>query len=117
MGIGIYCKYKNKEIKFSRYIGLGTNNIAELTAIKVALQKLTKYKKRTIKIITDSKYCIGVLTGWKYKFNIELINETKELIKLYPKLKFKWVKGHDGDYGNKTADYLAQAARKKLQNN
>ncbi len=114
MGIGIYVKYKDKEIKFSKYVGMGTNNIAELTAIKVALQKLKQYQNHRIKIITDSKYCIGVITNkyWKPKKNTKLIKKIKRLLKQYKDLSFEWVKGHDESYGNKQADKLALESRK-----
>jgi len=57
----------------------GTNNIAELTAIQLALNIIEKLKSESpkevkwndigeIKILTDSEYVIGVLTcGWKAK--------------------------------------------------
>lgn len=115
MGFGIYAKYKSKEIRLSEYIGLGTNNIAELMAIYTALVKLKKYRESTPVIVyTDSKYCIGVCTqGWKAKANKELINDIKRLIgKFRCSIKFKWVRGHSGNPGNIIADKLALAGRK-----
>ena len=110
MGYGIYATYKSKEIRFSEYIGLGTNNIAELTAIYTALKKLKKYRKTTpVVIFTDSKYCIGVCTqGWKARANKELITAIKRQIG-----KFRCsIKGHSGVPGNVIADKLALTARK-----
>lgn len=116
MAIGIYAKFKSKEIKYSKYIGTGTNNIAELTAIKIALQKLSKYRTHRIKIYTDSRYSVGVLTmGWKVKANKELIDSIKKLLAKFTDLSIEWVKGHNASFGNKAADNLAKAARKKYE--
>lgn len=113
MGIGIYINYRGKVIRYGKYIGLGTNNIAELTAIKTALLKLKQYKSCTILIHTDSKYCIGVLSkNWKIKANQALITSIYRLMTLYHKVQFKWVKGHDSSKGNNEADKLAINCRK-----
>ena len=89
------------------------NNIAELTAIKTSLKKLTKYQSIKIRIFTDSTYCIGVLTkGWKVNVNIELVAEIKQIISQFSNINFIWVKGHGTCEGNKIADKLALDARK-----
>jgi ribonuclease HI len=114
MGIGVYAIYNGKEIQHSAYIGKGTNNIAELTAIKFALQKLLKYRRTPIKIFTDSKYCIGVLTlEWKAKANVQLIESIKEIMSRYDNIEFEWVKGHAHSKGNQIADEIAVKARKE----
>lgn len=116
MGIGIYAKFKSKEIRYSAYIGTGTGNIAELTAIKIALQKLSRYKKHRIKIISDSQYCIGILSkNWKAKANKELIAAIKDILAGFSDVRFEWVRGHDKSYGNIQADKLALAARKNFE--
>ncbi len=113
MGIGIAAQYKNKEITYSAYIGKGTNNIAELTAIEVALKKLKKYSAKPFKIYTDSQYCIGVLSmNWNAKKNIELITRIKDLISEFDNVKFIKVKGHSNNLMNNLADKLAVDARK-----
>lgn len=115
-GFGIYLVHNGKEIRYSRYIGKGTNNIAELTAIKTSLKKLKKYRSIRIRIFTDSTYCIGVLTkGWKVKANTGLVAEIKSLILPFENISFIWVKGHSNCEGNKIADKLAVEARKSLQ--
>ena len=117
MGIGIYAKFKSKEIRYSKYIGTGTGNIAELTAIKIALHKLTNYKKHRIKIISDSQYCIGMLSKkWKAKANKELLAEIKDILDGFNDVRFEWVRGHDKSYGNIQADSLALDARKSYEN-
>jgi len=114
MGIGVYAIYNDKAIQHSAYIGKGTNNIAELSAIKFALTKLLKYRLTPVKVFTDSKYCIGVLTlKWKVKANQILIKDIKELIYQYDNIEFEWVPGHANSKGNQIADEIAVAARKE----
>ena len=106
-GIGVLLRYGSHEKEISKHIGVATNNIAELEAIRVALLEL----KRTdlpVQIFTDSTYAYGVLTlGWKAKKNVELVKSIKSIIQKFSKLKFYKVKGHAGIDGNERADCLA----------
>lgn len=62
-----------------------TNNIAELTAIKLALELLNELEQndllsvgRKIHIFTDSQYCNGLLMkGWVAKKNQDLVAEIR----------------------------------------
>lgn len=93
--------------EFQQYIGHGTNNIAELMAIKVALQSVTD-RSRPIRLYTDSRYCIGVLTkGWKAKANRQLILSIRDLIDEFDNLELRKIKGHAGKPLNERADTLA----------
>jgi ribonuclease HI len=112
-GIGVLLIFKDKQRRISRYIGQGTNNIAELTAIKVALEEL-KRNDLPVRIFSDSSYAIGLLTqGWKPKKNQELVTRIRQLMLAFPDLKFIKVKGHAGIKENEVADYLATSAIKK----
>lgn len=112
-GIGILFIYEENKKEISRYIGKATNNIAELTAIKVALAEL-KRVDLPVRIFSDSSYAIGLLTkNWKPKKNQELIFETRALIKKFSDLAFIKVKGHSGIKENEVADFLATSAIKK----
>jgi ribonuclease HI len=109
-GIGIYFRYGAKEKEISEYIGNATNNIAELTAIKVALKSLKK-TDIPVRLYTDSKYCYGLLMlGWKAKMNINLVNNIRSLMKRFKELKIIKVAGHAGVPENERADQLARAA-------
>ena len=109
-GIGIFMQYRNHKKEISRFIGHGTNNIAELTAIKVALQEI-KDPTLPVALLTDSSYCYGILTGsLKAKKNRDLIEEVKKEISRFPVLKFIKVDGHKGIEGNEKANFLAQQA-------
>jgi len=112
-GIGVvFCFGKHKK-EISRYIGHGTNNIAELEAIRTGLGEL----KRTdlpITVFTDSSYAYGLLVlGWKARKNINLVQSIRKILSKFNDLKFIKVKGHADVEGNLRADYLATAAIKK----
>lgn len=111
-GIGIVLIYNQHRKEISRFIGDATNNIAELTAIKDALEEV-KESSRVIPVVvyTDSSYCHGLLTkNWKPKKNIELVNELKKLTTQFSYLGFEKVKGHSDNEGNNRADELATSA-------
>ena len=92
---------------------MATNNIAELTAIKVALEELTRVDL-PVRIFSDSSYAIGLLTkNWKPKKNQALVLEIKALMGKFYDLAFIKVKGHAGIKENEVADFLATSAIKK----
>jgi ribonuclease HI len=95
----------------SRSLGRGTNNIAELTAIAIALDLLDEADvpaDAPVAVFSDSDYANGVLTrGWKAKKNTELILGLRERLKARPGVEIVWVAGHAGIAGNERADALA----------
>lgn len=112
-GIGVLFIYGENQKKISKYIGKATSNIAELTAIKTALEELKRVDLPVV-VYTDSNYSIGVLTkNWKPQANKALIFEIKELAARFSKLRFVKVKGHSGIKENEVADFLATSAIKK----
>ena len=99
--------------ELSQYLGEGTNNIAELMAIKVALESVTD-KTRPVRLYTDSRYCLGVLTmGWKAKANRELILSIRELLDEFEDLDLRKIEGHAGEPLNERADDLATDSVKR----
>lgn len=91
-------------------LGIGTNNIAELTAIWRAAE-LVPHEAPEVVIHTDSKYAIGVLSlGWKAKANQELIAKIKRALEAHQKIRFVYVPGHSGIPLNERADELAREA-------
>jgi ribonuclease HI len=111
-GIGVFVERPDEIVEISEYIGSGTNNIAELTAILRALQTLSEPDRdRLIHLYTDSGWSLGVLVGgWKAKTNLELIADIREQMQKYPKLELLKVRGHAGQDGNEEADSLATMA-------
>jgi ribonuclease HI len=115
-GVGVY--FENNEIEDISYSLKNckiSNNVAELTAIKMAIDTIIKYKKfnlrHTIFIYSDSKYSIDCFTkycktweknNWK-KYNkgkgnseiknLDLIQDIWKYFKLYT-IKFKHVNSH-----------------------
>ena len=116
-GIGVFFKYKSHEKELSKYIGIATNNIAELEAIRAGLLEL-KETKKPVRVITDSNYAYGLLVlGWKAKKNIHIVQSIKKIISNFNDLKFIKVRGHAGDAGNERADFLATSAIKNADKN
>ena len=99
-------KVFNKGTGFQR---IATNNQMELRAIFEAFLYVSPNSK--VHIITDSKYCIGMLSqGWKPKANHALISRIKSIVEDKNLIvTFEWVKGHSGDYFNEMADKLANS--------
>jgi ribonuclease HI len=111
-GIGVVLRFGKYEKEISEYIGLATNNIAELKAIQAGLLAVKK-TGLPVRIFTDSKYAFGVLTlGWKAKANREMVKSIKKTMTKFKNLKIVKVKGHAGDEGNERADFLATSAIK-----
>ena len=110
-GYGVILRHDGEYQEFGQYVGLGTNNIAELLAILVAV-KQGRSRDGKLRIHTDSNYSIGVLTkGWKAKANVELIQAIKdEIAECEQKPEFVKVKGHAGIPLNERADQLAVEA-------
>lgn len=112
-GIGILFIYGKNRKEVSKNIGMATNNIAELTAIKVGLEKLKRFDL-PVRIFSDSSYAIGLLTkNWKAKKNQDLAFKIKKLMDKFSDLAFIKVKGHAGIKENEVADFLATSAIKK----
>ncbi|MDX2020464.1 MAG: RNase H family protein [Deltaproteobacteria bacterium] len=120
MGIGMVVITPGKRIERGEYLGLGTNNIAELTAISRGVEmamKLGVDPQAPMAVHTDSSYCIGVLSqGWKAKANAELIGEIREMLRHHPNLRFVKVEGHAGIPENERCDELARNAVKQRAN-
>ncbi|HHO52736.1 MAG TPA: ribonuclease HI [Deltaproteobacteria bacterium] len=94
-----------------RSLGRATNNVAELTAVGLALDILDQAGVEAdarVAILTDSDYTNGVLCrGWKAKANTLLIRGLRERLASRPGTVLHWVAGHVGIEGNERADALA----------
>lgn len=121
----------DNEFHISGKIANSTNNIAELTAILEALRYARSVASTSVSIFSDSQYCIKALTVWHKKWqrngwitydgepvaNRQIIMEILSLIKASKmRVKFVWVRGHDGERLNSVADSLAKQARLTYDN-
>lgn len=109
-GVGVVACWDDQRRELSEYIGDATNNIAELTAVLRAAE-LAHELGRPLRLYTDSKYSIGVLTqGWKAKANKELVAEVREALARHGDARLFHVRGHEGVTLNEHADELAVRA-------
>ena len=109
-GLGVLYRYQGEVREVSEYLGHGTNNIAELTAILRGLQ-LVEDSGTPVDVMTDSAYCHGLLTkSWKAKKNQELVAELRAEARRFGDLRIVKVPGHSGVPDNERADELATGA-------
>lgn len=119
-GIGVvFVKDGHKIGSISKTLQPSTNNKMEIAAVIIALKNVLKNGWKDVTIVTDSQYVIGCATkGWNRKKNVRLWYRydllKQELDKQNVKIKFEWVRGHDGNKFNELADELAVTASKSL---
>lgn len=109
-GLGVVIVDGDRTRELSEYLGEGTNNIAELSAILRGLQEVTE-RARPVFVYSDSQYSIGLLTqAWKAKANKELVEQLRATCREFADLRFVKVAGHAGVPLNERVDYLARMA-------
>ncbi|MDQ6683791.1 MAG: ribonuclease HI [Pseudomonadota bacterium] len=103
------------------FIGLGTNQIAELTAAIEGLSRVPRGAE--VELVSDSQYVLKGLTewraGWERKGYRNSKGEPVANLALWKRLfeaaderrvRVRWVRGHNGDRCNERADALANKA-------
>jgi len=114
MAIGIVVIAGDRRKELGEFLGRGTNNIAELTAIRRGLEiaaSIAPGKDRPIRVYSDSSYAIVLLSqGWKAKANQELVAELRDFLRGYSRLRMVKVEGHAGVPENERCDLLARQA-------
>ena len=113
-GSGAYVVFPDgRRFELAQSLGRATNNIGELTAIKMTLELLDTESvpaDAPVALLTDSDYSSGVLVrGWKAKKNTELILGIRDQLAARPGVTIHWIAGHVGLDGNERADTLANA--------
>ena len=120
-GWGALIQENDNEKKLSGSELNTTNNRMELTAVIRALEHYVEAKE--IEVFTDSKYVMQGITEWikNWKTNHWKTSQKKDVknkdlwvlldsVSAKHDIKWSWVKGHAGDYGNEIADKLATQA-------
>ena len=120
-GWGALIQENDNEKKLSGSELNTTNNRMELTAVIRALEHYDEAKE--IEVFTDSKYVMQGITEWikNWKTNHWKTSQKKDVknkdlwvlldtVSAKHDVKWSWVKGHAGDYGNEIADKLATQA-------
>lgn len=112
MGLGAVIIDGDERVELSEFLGNGTNNIAELTAILRALETIVgDNRRRPVVIHSDSTYSIGLLSkGWKAKANQQLVATIRAELTKFSDVRFVKVKGHAGIPENERCDELATSA-------
>jgi ribonuclease HI len=120
MGIGVVVLADGKRLERGEYLGIGTNNIAELTAIERGFElaeELVNTTTRPLRVHSDSSYALGLLgKGWKAKANQELVERLRQKMKAFSRVSLVKVSGHAGVTENERCDELARRAVSKRGN-
>lgn len=115
MGIGVVItRNKEKLLELSEYIGNGTNNIAEYTAVVRALEEIEKLGEKEVTIRSDSQLIIRQLNG-EYKVKEPHLLELKKKVDMFRskmKIKFEHVPREE----NSNADELSKQAIENANN-
>jgi len=119
MGIGVVVIDGGHRDEIGEYLGVGTNNIAELVAIERGLEVAHPRmvgdggERRRVRVYSDSGYAIGLLSaGWKAKANQELVARIRAQLAALGAgaVEFVKVRGHAGVPENERCDALARQA-------
>jgi len=114
MGAGAILICNGKIRQISTPLGHGTNSVAELQAVSLALTAVKEDARADahITVYSDSQYAVGVLgpKKWKARVNTQLVLAIRELITQFAKVDFVQVAAHTGDKYNEWADNLARNA-------
>ncbi|HEX2658071.1 MAG TPA: ribonuclease H [Polyangia bacterium] len=116
MGIGVVIIDGKEREEAGEFLGVGTNNIAELVAIErglaLATKRVTGNPDRRVRVYSDSSYAIGLLEkNWKAKANQELVARLRRKLTAFPAaVEFVKVAGHAGVPENERCDELGRQA-------
>ncbi|MTI29787.1 ribonuclease HI, partial [Xanthovirga aplysinae] len=114
-GYGTILEYKEHRKELTQGYRLTTNNRMELLAVIVGLEALKK-PGFNVTIYSDSKYVVdAVEKGWVFNWEKKSFSGKKNpdlwqrFLKVFRqhKVKFIWIKGHNGHPENERCDEMA----------
>ncbi|MCB9736357.1 MAG: ribonuclease HI [Deltaproteobacteria bacterium] len=109
-GSGVFAELGGTTWELSEYLGHTTNNVAELTAILRALERVED-PTRPVDILSDSEYGLKVAAKiYKAKKNLDLVEGIWSQLGRFKDLRLVKVPAHVGIPGNERADELARLA-------
>ena len=120
-GWGALLRCRGQEKELSGAEPATTNNRMELLAVIVGLEAL-KQPGMEVLVVSDSKYVIdSVEQGWVFDWEKKNFAKKKNpdlwkrflVIYRQHKVKFQWIRGHNGHPQNELCDRLAVAAREQ----
>ncbi|MDR0919029.1 MAG: ribonuclease HI [Oscillospiraceae bacterium] len=104
-GWGALLKFGEVTKELSGYAPDTTNNRMELSAVIEGLKALNQPCEVTV--FSDSQYVVNTLNkGWKKNKNKDLWEDLDNVMAQH-KVKFVWIKGHNGHTENEICDRLA----------
>ena len=108
MAIGAVLMDNARKVKeVSRRIGMGTNNIAEWSALVEGLKLATAYGCKELEVRGDSQLIIKQISG-QYRVRsgnlIPLYNEARKLCVNFDRVIFKWVAREENEYTDKLSN-------------
>ncbi len=99
MAIGVVLMKNGKKLgELSKRLGIGTNNIAEWSALIEGLKLATAHGCRELEVRGDSQLVIKQISGqYRVKSDnlIPLFNEAKKLCGNFKEIDFKWINRED----------------------
>ncbi len=94
---------------FVDYLGEATNNVAELMAILMGLQKAHARGITRLSVKSDSNLSVGLCNGSKKTSKthlMPLVENIHQQMGLFKDIRFDWVEAHAANYWNNQADAL-----------
>jgi ribonuclease HI len=117
----IYIERKLHDIRVGRFNPDGTNNTAELEALRLAFRSVNEMKLHEVEVISDSDYAIKSIERackWSVKGKQKNCPNLDLILAMYSEYKtvkdrvsLALVKSHRGIEGNEIADVSSKAAR------
>jgi ribonuclease HI len=109
MAIGVVLMKDGKKLgELSKRLGIGTNNIAEWSALIEGLKLATAHGCRELEVRGDSQLVIKQISGqYRVKSDklIPLFNEAKKRCDNFEKIDFKWIKREDNARTDTLSNY------------